>query len=206
MFSGIVQALCPIVFINKQPGLIRYGIQVEDTFSQDIRLGASVAVDGVCQTLVHHEASCLYFEAIEQTLKLTTLDQLTLGQKVNLERSLKVSDEIGGHHVAGHVDGSAQIVHCHRPNENNHILTLRPPSDLLPYLFGRGFVALDGASLTLARVDLSKGIFDVHLIPETLRATTFGFKSEGDWVNIEICPTTRAIVETTQKILTASKP
>src|SRR5262249_50381006 len=147
--------------------------------------GASIAISGVCQTVVDFNATSIWFDAIEETLKRTTLKHLQIGQHLNFELAACFGDEIGGHILSGHVFGTAVIDQIERFTHHN-ILTVRCPIEWTKYLFEKGFIALDGASLTLVDVDCSKGLFTVHLIPETLKRTTFSHKKEGDLVNLEL--------------------
>ena len=152
----------------------------------------------MCQTVVAVSPTLLTvtFEAIDETLKKTTLSRYTVGQKVNVERSVKMGDEIGGHLVAGHIYGTVRIAHKH-VEANNVRLDIACPKDWLLYILPKGFIALDGVSLTVGEVRLegSEG-FSVHLIPETLKRTTLGYKNEGDALNIEFDSVTQAAVET----------
>lgn len=199
MFTGIVQATAPVVHVVAKPGLTTLHIRFPQSRLVGLKKGASVAVDGVCLTVVKINAGIVTFQAMQETLDKTTLGQLRKGQKVNIERSLRAGDEIGGHLVSGHVTGTAQITKVTTP-ENNHICTFKAQRAWMPYIFPKGFIALDGASLTIVDVDRKRDQFTIHFIPETLRKTTFGWKRAGDAVNMEIDARTQAIVETIQQI------
>lgn len=199
MFTGIVQALRPVNEVIPQPGSMRYAIDLGHELAENLQAGASVAVDGVCQTVTAIEGSLAWFDAIGETLKKTTLKTLTPGQLVNIERAARFGDEIGGHLLSGHVYGVAEIVDIQRP-KGNCIVTLRCPPGWTRYLFEKGFVALDGASLTLVDVS-ADGTFSVHLIPETLQRTTLGIKGIGAPVNVEIDAHTQAIVDTVERVM-----
>ncbi|MCG8672554.1 MAG: riboflavin synthase subunit alpha, partial [Pseudomonadales bacterium] len=140
------------------------------------------------------------FDAMEVTLKLTSLGGLSVGDKVNVERSAKQGDEVGGHIVSGHVDGMADIVRV-EPSENNQKVTYQLPESAMLYLFEKGFISLDGCSLTIAEIDKSKHQLTVSYIPETLRVTSHGLKQVGDKVNFEIDRQTQAIVDTVKHLL-----
>lgn len=198
MFSGIVQGMRSVRAIEQKEGLLRFTIDLED-LAQDLRLGASVSLAGVCHTVVAVEASLVTFEAMQETLTKTTIGALAIGDRINIERSARVGDEIGGHRISGHVTGMATIRSIERPT-NNCILTFGCDSSWMEYLLPKGFVALDGCSLTI--VDVGADWFTVHLIPETLRLTTFGQKKVGDRVNLELDPETQAIVATVKRYLT----
>ncbi len=196
MFTGIVKGLGEVTQVVKKEHALTLELDLGD-LAQELQQGASVSVGGVCLTAVAIDATQVTFDVIGETLAKTTIGQLELGDKVNIERSVRMGEEIGGHLVAGHVVSTVTISAIDtRPN--NWIVTLQGDKGLSPYLFPKGFVALDGCSLTL--VDVSPEYFTVHLIPETLARTTFGFKRVGDRVNLEIDPMTRAIVDTVKRL------
>jgi riboflavin synthase len=200
MFSGIVQQKCVVKDLVRSEGLLRFTGEL-GTLAIDVRIGASIAIGGVCLTVVEKTNETATFEVIQETLVKTTLGQLREGDWVNVERSVRVGDEIGGHRVSGHVTGMATIRSIETP-VNNHIVTLACDPAWIEYLLPKGFVALDGCSLTI--VDVGADWFTIHLIPETLRVTTFGQKTVGDRVNLELDPETQAIVATVKRYL-ASK-
>jgi riboflavin synthase len=141
---------------------------------------------------------------IAETLERTTLKNLAPGQIVNIERSAKIGDEIGGHILSGHIFATAEITQITPLGEEQKILTFKAPKILGKYLFPKGYIALNGVSLTLVETDIEGG-FTVHLIPETLRATTFGQSHVGDLVNVEIDSQTQAIVHTVENFLRMNK-
>ncbi|MEK7532799.1 MAG: riboflavin synthase, partial [Patescibacteria group bacterium] len=120
--------------------------------------------------------------------------------RVNIERSASLGDEIGGHLLSGHIMGTAEITDIDH-SDNNHRVTFRAPREWMKYIFSKGFIALDGCSLTIVEVDKTASTFTVWLIPETLRVTTFGFKKVGDKVNVEIDSRTQTIVDTVQALM-----
>ncbi|KHO48389.1 MAG: riboflavin synthase [archaeon GW2011_AR5] len=193
MFSGIVQACVSITKIEKKKGLSRMTLDI-GSLAKGVRKGTSVSVAGVCLTAVEVSGKKISFELMNETLDRTTLGAAREGNRVNVERSVRLGDEIGGHIVSGHVDGTAAITKIEKP-ENNHIITFECP-DLLGYIFPKGFIALDGTSLTVVDVNRKTGTFTVHFIPETLKVTTFGSRKEGDRVNVEVDRMTMAVVET----------
>lgn len=202
MFTGIVQACVPIVSVENKPGLVTFSLKLPDALLRELSIGASVAVDGVCLTVTRREDDLVTFDAMEETQNRTTLGGVEAGARVNVERSATVGDEIGGHLVSGHVTGQAEIAKIETP-ENNHVVTFRVPKEWMKYIFPKGFIALDGVSLTLVDVDRDEGLFTVWFIPETLRRTTFGWKQAGDRVNVEIDSRTQIIVETVERVLSA---
>lgn len=201
MFSGIVQTTTRVTHVSDKPGLKSFSVYLSDDMKRDLGIGASVAIDGVCMTVVKIVGNDIYFDAVQETLDKTTIGQLHEGNEVNVERSVKLGDEIGGHHVSGHIHGKATITHMDESLDNNCLLTLKIPENLIKYTFNKGFVALNGASLTIVRVDHQNHSIQVSLIPETLRQTTFNTKQAGDEINIEIEQQTQTIVDTVEKTL-----
>ena len=199
MFTGITRGTFPVVQIARKPDLLRYWLELPDSLVQGLALGASVAIDGVCQTVVAIEDGRVVFEAIKETLERTTLDGLQEGRLVSVERSFRVGDEIGGHEVSGHVTGTGTIEQAHHEGDV-HQLTIGVPAEWMKYILPKGFVAVDGSSLTLGRT-APQGSFELHLIPETLRLTNLGRKGVGDRVNIELDARTVAIVDTVERVL-----
>lgn len=197
MFSGIVQQKSLIIHVERKPGLVSIGIDLGE-FAGGLARGASVSVAGTCLTVTAVEGSVASFDIMGETLAKTTLGDLRPGDLVNTERSVKVGDEIGGHNVSGHVAGVATIAKIETPL-NNWIVTFSCSKEWMPYILPKGFIALDGCSLTI--VDVGEDWFTVHLIPETLRITTFGSKKASARVNLEIDPMTRAVVDTVQRYL-----
>ncbi len=199
MYSGITQGLYPVARVEKKPGLIEYSVLLSLELIQSLKIGASVNIDGVCQTVTHIKGQEISFAAMAETLRLTTLNELFEGRLVSVERSLRYGDEMGGHEVAGHVCGMAEI-YRKKSQENNLTLTLKCPADWMKYILPKGFIAVDGSSLTVGDTD-PQGLFDIHLIPETLRVTNFANKRQGDRVNIEIDHNTQTIVDTVERYL-----
>lgn len=200
MFTGIVQGAYPISDIARKPGLITLTLDLPPALVSGLEIGASVAVDGICLTVTGIEAGNVFFDVMQQTLSITTLGAMVVGDRVNVERSAKQGVEIGGHIVSGHVDGTAEVVAVEEP-ENNRFVTYKVDKQFHKYLFEKGFVALNGCSLTVARVDRSQQTFTVCYIPETLRATTHGDKRVGERVNFEIDRQTQVIVDTVENLL-----
>ena len=150
--------------------------------SGDVKIGESIAVNGVCLSLIKKDSRCLYFEVIPETLKLTNLGRLRIAERVNLERSLKITDRLSGHFVSGHVD-CLGIIRKKNYFCGSFVLQINIPLQFMKYCLPRGSIALDGISLTLAE---SRGsTISVYLIPHTLKNTTLGFKGPSDRVNVE---------------------
>lgn len=196
MFTGIIQEIGSIEALDVKPSLLSYAVKCSLPFLEGIIEGASVSVDGVCQTVVKKDKDLLFFDAIEETLRCTTLSAFKLHQKVNIERSAKLGDEIGGHLLSGHIFGKGQLASI---QDNSY--TFLVPLTWIKYFLHKGFIAIDGMSLTLGEIDKIQGLFSVHLIPETLKRTTIGQKKVGDFFNIEIDARTQAIVDTVEAIL-----
>ncbi len=199
MFTGIVQGAFPIRGVVDRPGLRTLAIDLPPELRAGLEIGASVAISGVCLTVAGLEGDAASFDAIDETQRRTTLGRLRPGDRVNVERSARAGVEIGGHELSGHVDGTAEIVAVDRP-PGNHVVTFRAPRELARYVFTKGFIALDGCSLTVVDVDREAGTFTVHFIPETLRVTTFEAKRVGDRVNLEIERRTQVIVDTVRDL------
>lgn len=202
MFTGIVQGIARVGSLVERPGLRSYTLDFEPGFCAGpvpLAIGASVAVDGVCLTVTGLEGpDAATFDVMQQSLALTSLDALAAGSAVNVERAARDGAEIGGHPLSGHVDCSARLVQVRRP-ENNHVLRIAVPAPWMRYVFAKGYIAVNGASLTVAEAERDRdgsGHFEVWLIPETLRATTFADKHEGDRLNLEIERQTQVYVDT----------
>jgi riboflavin synthase len=202
MFTGITRGTFPVTQVVRAPDLLRFSVDLGPVQSAGLVLGASVSVDGVCQTVVAMNGTEASFEAVAETLRVTTLDALQVGQRVAIERSARVGDEIGGHDVSGHVRGTGTLLEV-RKHGATHDVRIGIPGAWMKYVLPKGFIAVDGSSLTVGATGLEaeRGFFEVHLIPETLRLTNFGYKSAGDRVNIELDPRTVAIVETVERVL-----
>jgi riboflavin synthase len=199
MYTGITQGTFEISKVERKPDLLELVVELGSELTRGLVPGASVSIDGVCQTVVSLEGGAVRFDVIQQTLALTTLGDLGVGDRVAVERSSKLGDEIGGHDVAGHVVGTGEVVEALR---EGHVCDLRvsvPPA-WMKYILNKGFIAVDGSSLTVAEPAVA-GHFWLHLIPETLRLTNLGRKQVGDRVNIELDARTVAIVETVERVL-----
>ncbi len=199
MFTGIVQGVATVAQLQDQSGLRSFTLQFPPGFAQGLEIGASVAVDGVCLTVTALQGdSTASFDVMQQSLALTTLGALQVGSAINVERAARDGAEIGGHPLSGHVDFKARVVQVRQP-DNNHVLRFGVPAPWMRYVFAKGYIAVNGASLTVAEAQRERdgsGWFEVWLIPETLRMTTFGLKGEGSELNIEIERATQVFVDT----------
>ncbi len=202
MFTGIVKGLGTVVSGHARPGLATFVVEMPEGYADGMRIGASVAIDGICLTATDIDRDKVSFDAMQETLEKTTVGSLVEGSRVNVERSYRIGDEVGGHIVSGHVTGTADLISIETA-ENNHIVTFRVDPSWMKYLLPKGFVALDGCSLTIVDVNRNDSTFTVWLIPETLRTTAFGFKKPGDRANLEIDSKTQTIVDTVEAYLSA---
>ena len=183
MFSGIIfhQGMIASVTTDALGGM-RLRVDAPTLVAQ-LRPSSSVSVNGVCLTVIEVDEQGFLTDVMPQTLSLTTAATWKQGDKVNLESSLRIGDELGGHFVYGHVDGLAEVVAIENAG-NAVVVTLRPPESLMKYIAPQGSVTLDGVSLTVA--DLQSETFTVSLIPETVRLTTWKQVKIGGKVNLEV--------------------
>ncbi|GKW10385.1 MULTISPECIES: riboflavin synthase subunit alpha [Pectobacterium] len=202
MFTGIVQGTAPVVSIEEKSNFRTHVIQLPPDLLPGLALGASVAHNGCCLTVTAIDGDRVSFDLMKETLRLTNLGDIHEGDVVNIERAAKFGDEIGGHVMSGHIMCTAEVVKI-QVSENNHQIWFRLADEaLMKYVLHKGFVGIDGISLTVGEV--TRGRFCVHLIPETLNRTTLGLKRLGNRINIEIDPQTQAVVDTVERVL-ASK-
>lgn len=196
MFSGIVQEFSKKTEVKPKDYGINLSVRVTKKFTKGLKKGDSVAVNGVCLTVKKFNSDTINFDVIHESLKLTNLKSLNSELPLNLERSLKMGDEIGGHLVSGHVHSKGKILDFKKSKET--LLKIELPKSIKGYILKKGYVALNGISLTVVNVD-SKS-FSVSLIPETLENTNLKFLKKGDLLNIEADQQTVTIVETIKKL------
>jgi riboflavin synthase len=199
MFTGITRGTFEVTRLERAPDLLTFEVDLGNLLSAGLEIGASVLIDGVCQTVTEIAGTRVRFQAIRETLDRTTLGDLVEGGRVSVERSARVGDEIGGHDVSGHVTGTGRVSQIRREGDVCDV-RIEVPEAWMKYILFKGFIAVDGSSLTVGERS-EAGSFTVHLIPETLRLTQLGDKAEGDRVNIELDPRTVAIVDTVERIL-----
>jgi len=200
MFTGIVQGTARIQSINGSEKLKSFSFKFPPDSLCSLQRGASIAINGTCLTVTQFNAEALTacFDVMNETLLTTNLNTLKIGDDVNFERAAKIGDEIGGHLMSGHIHACVtvnRIVHA----EGNCTIYFDMPQPYHAYLLEKGFVGLNGCSLTLGEVRADE--FCVHLIPETLALTIFGQTKEGDLVNLEIDHQTQCIVDTVERVL-----
>ena len=198
MFTGIVAGRFRVVEAIHELGKLELWVDLQ-AHASGIQVGASVAVDGVCLTAVACRDGAVRFQVITETLERTTLGRLVGGSIVNVERSYRVGDEIGGHEVAGHVIGMGEVSQLLvLPGET--AIEVRVPKEWMKYILSKGFIAIDGASLTVGETRRDGALW-LHLIPETLARTTLGLKDVGSQVNVELDARTVALVDTVERVL-----
>jgi riboflavin synthase len=186
MFTGIIEERGEIAHIERGDGAVRLTVRGPLAVT-GARLGDSIAVSGVCLTVVSHDDASFVADVMAQTLAMSTLDSVAVGRGVNLERAARVGDRLGGHIVQGHVDGVATLLAV-TPGSAWRVLRFALPPELAPLVVDKGSIAVDGVSLTVSALSgpsEAEPWFEVSLIPETLSATTLGSLAVGDVVNIE---------------------
>ena len=190
MFTGIIERVCKVRGVRPSDAVIRLEIELAELLN-GIKLGASVAINGVCLTLAERHGVNGLFDVVPETWRTTTLGTLRLGDRVNAERSLQVGDRLDGHFVQGHVDGIGKIDRLERQS-GEYKIWISVDAALLPYLIRKGSVTIDGTSLTIVEVEPER--FSVVLIPTTLEHTVLHERQPGDGVNIETDILSRVIV------------
>ena len=202
MFTGIVSGKGNLKKIVKCEDYTSLIIQAPKGFAKNLSKGASVSVNGVCLTVKKGRTDLLEFDVIEETLKKTNLKNISRSSKLNLERSMTANTEIGGHLVSGHIHGTGEVLKVINRKETKDLL-IKIPSQLREYFFYKGYVALNGCSLTIGKV--LKSSFYIHLIPETVSITNFKEIKKGDLINIEVEQTTINTVETVKRVMLERK-
>ncbi|GHC33242.1 riboflavin synthase subunit alpha [Kushneria pakistanensis] len=200
MFTGIVQGMARVVSIERLEGLNRHVIDMPGHLLEGLAHGASIAHNGCCLSVTSINGTHIGFDLMRETLALTNLGALEVGDDVNVERAARLGDEIGGHAMSGHVMCMAALI-SREDAPNNCRLWFELPQQWTRFLFDKGYIGIDGISLTIGEVRNNQ--FCVNLIPDTLARTTIGTREVGDKVNIEIDPQTQTIVETVERILAA---
>ena len=200
MYTGIIHGKYPVTKVADKEGLRSFSVEVSADYIEGVKTGASIAVDGICFTVTTIQGNEVSFDAMQETLSKTTAGTFNEGDQVNIERSARMGEEIGGHAMSGHVSTMAEIVAMREP-ENNKVMTFKVDPSWMKFIHSKGFIGLDGASLTVVDANKTEGTFDVWFIPETLKLTRFGDKQVGDKVNVEIDSMTQTIVETVENYL-----
>ena len=181
MFTGLVEELGTVRGVSRGADSAKIHLQAQKVL-EDIKIGDSIAVNGVCLTAVEFDRGRFVADVMAETLAKTNLSNLRPGDRVNLERALRLGDRLGGHLVSGHIDGVGAITRQEK-HDIATLITITAPPEVMKYIIKKGSVAIDGTSLTV--VDFDSGSFQVSLIPHTAHMTTLGFKKTGDTVNLE---------------------
>ncbi len=182
MFTGLVEEIGTVESVQRMDGAVRLTISGEKVLG-DLKVDDSIAINGVCLTAVHVSDHDFKVEAVEETLRKTTLNSLQHGTEVNLERAARVSDRLGGHLVQGHVDSIGRVTSVH-PLPGSVLITIKLPPQQMKYVISEGSICINGVSLTVAKIDGSN--ITVSLIPHTLEQTTLGNLKSGAPVNVEV--------------------
>lgn len=198
MFTGIVQGTAEVTAIVEKQAFRTHIVRLPPDLLPGLQPGASVAHNGCCLTVTRIEGDRVSFDLMQETLRVTNLGELQVGDRVNVERAARFGDEIGGHAMSGHIMTTAPVSRVIE-SENNRQVWFRIPAELGKYIFTKGYIGIDGISLTIGEV--RDGEFSVNLIPETLARTTIASRTVGERVNIEIDPQTQAIVDTVERVL-----
>lgn len=204
MFTGIVQTKATVIAFDGNDEFRRITLSVASEFLEKLTTGASIAINGVCLTVTQFEAHVndvvgqVQFDVIDETLRKTNLREIVVGHKVNFERSMTFGTELGGHIVSGHIHTKGKITDI-RYQQDNCQMTIRVDKEWMKYILHKGFVAINGCSLTVGEV-LVNG-FELHLIPETLNITNLGNAQIGDDFNIEVDQQTYSTVQTVERYM-----
>lgn len=195
MYTGIVTGTFPIIALERREASASFTFAFDQRHLEGLEIGASVSLNGCCMSVTQIEGEAVSFDASGETLRKTNLGDFAEGDLINVERSAKAGAEVGGHPMSGHVDGCATIVEVERTEENCS-LTFEFPAEFARYVFNKGFIGLNGCSLTVSDLEKATGRFKVYLIPETLRQTTYDTIAVGARVNFEIDRQTQVLVDT----------
>lgn len=203
MFTGIVQGIGKVIAIHQPSAdFRRHTLELPTQLAQQLTIGASVAHNGCCLTITHIDGQKVDFDLMAETLAKTNLGALQVGDEVNLERAARFGDEIGGHLMSGHIMEQTPILaienHLH-----HQTMWFGCSENIKPYILTKGFIGLDGCSLTIGEV--REDAFCVYLIPETQQKTLFGKRVVGDKINVEIDAQTQAIVDTVTRVLSTTQ-
>ena len=199
MFTGLIEGVGHVAVLETRGGDMRLRIAAGTLPFEHVALGESIAVSGVCLTVIEFDASSFAADASNETLALTTLGTMMVGHAVNLERAMRPTDRLGGHLVSGHVDGMGRVLSIHDDARSQRWRFAAPPA-LLKYIATKGSICVDGVSLTVNAVDDAG--FEVALIPHTVSHTAFSSTHIGDAVNLEVDLVARYV----ERLLSAREP
>ena len=198
MFTGIVTHCAPVASAETKDGIMRLVLDVPSGFTAGLERGASIAINGVCLTVIEWDDTSACFDVIDETLNKTNLAGIEPGTLVNLERAARFGDEIGGHPLSGHIHTLAEVVRVEK-NEANVAMVLSFEDAWKAYIISKGYIAINGCSLTIGKVEDNR--FWLHLIPETLNITNLDAAGPGTQLNIEIDHQTQVIVDTVERYM-----
>ena len=198
MFSGIVQETGKVIEFVKEKDIYNLSVDCSSDLLSGLKKGASVSVNGVCLTVKNANTEILRFDLVEETIKRTNFQNIKADGNVNLERSLKMGDEIGGHLVSGHIHGTSKVISIDMRDESWDVEFSVEPF-MHDYILHKGYVAINGCSLTVGEV--SRESFMIHLIPETLSITNISQLQQNSIVNVELDQNTVVIADTVKKYL-----
>lgn len=199
MYTGIAHGKFRAQLKKQDDGIIKLSVDL-GSYGRDCAIGASVAINGVCLTVVSNAEGVVSFDIGSETARISNLGELSDGSYVNVERSFRVGEEVGGHILSGHV-ADVVIVENYTLRGSEALLEFVVPEAWRRYVMPKGFVALNGCSLTVAEFDRETGIGSINLIPETLRRTTFDDVVKGDRLNLEVDSQTQAVVDTVRTMM-----
>ena len=183
MFTGIIEAIGEVIALQPKSGDLRLRIKTNSLDLSDVRLGDSIATNGVCLTVVELPGDGYWADISRETLDNTSLPQWKMGQRVNLEKALTPQTRLGGHIVSGHVDGVGEVVSRH-PDARSERFRIRAPEPLAKYIAHKGSITVDGTSLTVNKVDGAE--FELNIVPHTLKQTIMDSYKPGAIVNLEV--------------------
>ena len=182
MFTGLIETTSPILNIQNTKQVTSF--EIKNTKFNDLDIGDSIAINGVCLTVTKLKEHSFSVDVINETKRLTNLERMKEGDLLNLERAMRLSDRLGGHLVSGHVEGTGKVIDISKDGAAL-VLKIECQESLMKYMVERGSVTLDGISLTLFAVDHNENTITVNIIPETQKETTIIYRTHGDAVNIE---------------------
>jgi riboflavin synthase len=183
MFTGIVSAIGEIVGLEQRQGDVRLSIRAPELGFDDVRLGDSIACNGVCLTVVELTEQDFIADVSVETLSLTTIGDWRVGSRINLEKAMQASDRFGGHIVSGHVDGIGAVISLHE-DARSWRFRIKVPANLAKYIAQKGSITVDGTSLTVNAVENNE--FEINIVPHTMLHTVFGDYQTGTKVNLEV--------------------
>jgi len=201
MFTGIIEELGRLQAIRWHGNGAQFHIQASIVL-EDIKVGDSLSLNGCCLTVISKQRDLWSCDVVEETIQRTTLKELKVGDRVNLERAVRYQDRLGGHLVQGHIDEIGRIVKKRSLSDGSWWLDITASSEILRYVVYKGPIAVDGISLTITHVE--ETFFSFAVIPHTAQTTTLGFKQEGDYVNVEVDLMAKYIDRLNQKKIYAS--